>query len=319
MYLQKLTIANIRGLKHFEMIFPENPAGWHVIIGDNGAGKSTLIRAISLGLIGPNEVRAAHPNFAEWLRKGEKKGFVEVLLEADKQHDFTTRLGKTRKLTAKVLLQSSHSLSGLRGGTPLVEAIGDESGKITPDKFVWSSTSKGWFSAGFGPFRRFTGGDTEHDKVYLSSPRCGAHLSVFGEDVALTEALRWLQEIDYQQLKAREKKARQDTSPLNLANYEQLTVVSDDAVLGEVKQLWEIATRLQESSLFQEAESLLIRALTLTEKVTGPDHPSMATSLNYLALLLKVTNRLAEAEPLMRRALAINEASFGPDHPNVAT
>jgi tetratricopeptide (TPR) repeat protein len=51
----------------------------------------------------------------------------------------------------------------------------------------------------------------------------------------------------------------------------------------------------------------------------GPDHPSVATTLNNLAGLLEDTNRLAEAEPLMRRALAIAEASLGPDHPSVAT
>ncbi|MCI1185890.1 tetratricopeptide repeat protein [Hymenobacter sp. DH14] len=321
MYIQKLTIENIRGLKHFEMTFPDNPAGWHVIIGDNGAGKSTLIRAISLGLIGPNEVRAAHPNFAEWLRKGEKKGFVELALLGDKQHDFVTKLGKTGKLTSKVLLQSANSLSGLRGGTPLVEAIANDHAKISPDKYLWSSTAKGWFSAGFGPFRRFTGGDTELDKVYLSSPRCGAHLSVFGEDVALSEVLNWLKEIDYQQLKAREKKIRQNASPinLNLADGDSLPAGSESEILGEVTQLWEMAARLRTSGLFTEAESLLRRALAITEKISGPEHPSVAVGLSNLALLLQDTNQLAEADSLLRRALAIDETVFGPEHPNVAT
>jgi tetratricopeptide (TPR) repeat protein/predicted ATPase len=318
MYIQKLTIENIRGLKHFEMTFPENLAGWHVIIGDNGAGKSTLIRAISLGLIGPNEVRAAHPNFAEWLRKDARKGFVELILEGDKQHDVVTKLGRTRQLTAKVLLQATQSFGGLRGGTPLVEAVADEQAKLKPDKFLWSSNAKGWFSAGFGPFRRFTGGDTEHDKVYLSSPRCGAHLSVFGEDVALTEALSWLQEIDYQQLKAREKKVRQDTNSFDPANDNQVARGSKNAFTSELNQLLEMASRLQKNSLFAEAESLLRRALTLAEKEIDTNQPVVATCLHSLAQLLLQTNRWVEAEPLMRRAMTINEDSFGPDHPAVA-
>ena len=319
MYLRKLTIENIRALKRFEMTFPEAPAGWHVIIGDNGAGKSTLIRAISLGLIGPNEVRAANPNFSEWLRKDAKKGFVELDITWDKEYDFTKGLGKARSLTAKVLLQPSHSLGGFTAAPPMVEAVADERVKQTPDKFLWSSTTKGWFSAGFGPFRRFTGGDTEHDKVYQSSPRCGAHLSVFGEDVALTEALRWLQEIDYQQLKAREKKARQDTYALALTDKNSLSTSSEAELLDEVKTLWEMSSRLQKNSLFKEAELLLRQALALTEKATGPDHPNVAVSLNNLASLLQDTNRLNEAESLVRRALAIAEASYGPDHPEVAT
>ena len=54
------------------------------------------------------------------------------------------------------------------------------------------------------------------------------------------------------------------------------------------------------------------------EKVLGPKHPDVATSLNNLGWLLGATNRLAEAEPLFRRALAIDEKSFGPEHPDVA-
>ena len=47
----------------------------------------------------------------------------------------------------------------------------------------------------------------------------------------------------------------------------------------------------------------------------GPDHPTVADSLNNLALLLRDTNRLAEAEPLYRRALAIDEAVVRPRPP----
>jgi predicted ATP-dependent endonuclease of OLD family len=45
MYLQKVTIHNIRSITDLEMEFP-NPAGWHVLIGENGSGKSSIIRAI---------------------------------------------------------------------------------------------------------------------------------------------------------------------------------------------------------------------------------------------------------------------------------
>ena len=68
-----------------------------------------------------------------------------------------------------------------------------------------------------------------------------------------------------------------------------------------------------------EAEPLYRRALAIDEASLGPDHPSVATSLNNLGLVLQATGRLAEAEPLYRRALAIDEASLGPDHPSVAT
>jgi tetratricopeptide (TPR) repeat protein len=69
---------------------------------------------------------------------------------------------------------------------------------------------------------------------------------------------------------------------------------------------------------FPEAERLYRRALSIDEQSLGPDHPSVATDLNYLAALLQATNRLGQAEPLYRRALDIDELSYGPGHPNVA-
>ena len=75
---------------------------------------------------------------------------------------------------------------------------------------------------------------------------------------------------------------------------------------------------LLELGKFAEAESLRRRSLAIFEQGLGPDHPNVASALNNLAMLLRVTNRLVEAEPLYRRALAIDEQRSGPDHPRVA-
>ena len=60
------------------------------------------------------------------------------------------------------------------------------------------------------------------------------------------------------------------------------------------------------------------RALEIDEAAFGEKHPTTATRLNNLAMLLKDTNRIEEAEPLMRRALEIDEAAFGEKHPTTA-
>ena len=57
----------------------------------------------------------------------------------------------------------------------------------------------------------------------------------------------------------------------------------------------------------------------LIEKARGPDHSSVATTLENLASLYKSQGRTAEAEPLYKRSLAINEKALGPDHPSVGT
>ncbi len=60
-----------------------------------------------------------------------------------------------------------------------------------------------------------------------------------------------------------------------------------------------------------EAEPLYKRALAIKEKVLGPEHPEVATSLSNLGLLLnysvllRATNRSDEAERMEARAKAI--------------
>jgi Tfp pilus assembly protein PilF len=46
-----------------------------------------------------------------------------------------------------------------------------------------------------------------------------------------------------------------------------------------------------------------------------PVHPSVATDLDNLAMLLWDKGDPAAAEPLLRRALAIDEKALGPNHP----
>ena len=52
--------------------------------------------------------------------------------------------------------------------------------------------------------------------------------------------------------------------------------------------------------------------------LAGPDHPTVATSLNDLATLYQAQGKYAEAEPLYKRALAIREKALGPEHPDFA-
>ena len=67
------------------------------------------------------------------------------------------------------------------------------------DRHIWGK-GDGWFSASYGPFRRFTGGDPESRRLFYQFPRLGRHLSLFGEEVALTECLEWLRELRFKQL-----------------------------------------------------------------------------------------------------------------------
>ena len=66
-----------------------------------------------------------------------------------------------------------------------------------------------------------------------------------------------------------------------------------------------------------EAELLFKRALSIVEKVFGPDHVFVGQSLGNLALVYVGHGRYVDAEPLMRRALSIIEKTHGPNHPRL--
>ncbi|CAN0491244.1 unnamed protein product, partial [Scytosiphon promiscuus] len=56
---------------------------------------------------------------------------------------------------------------------------------------------------------------------------------------------------------------------------------------------------------YTEAEPLYARSQAIKEKVLGPEHPSVATTLHSRAGLLESQGRYEEAEPLYERCLAI--------------
>lgn len=200
MYLSKVKIENIRSISSFEMVFePQEYAGWHVLIGDNGAGKSTIIRALALAMVGPDEAKALRQNWNEWLKKDCLKGKIEIETWRDK----FDRLGvqsppvKDGLTTAEIHFTKTTS----NNGHSPVEMKGNprDNNKRSPFKYLWSG-AQGWFSVAYGPFRRFTGGNTEREKLFYSNPKLAAHLSAFGEDIALTECVDWLVQLNYKRL-----------------------------------------------------------------------------------------------------------------------
>ena len=69
---------------------------------------------------------------------------------------------------------------------------------------------------------------------------------------------------------------------------------------------------------YAEAEPLNKRAVAITERALGPDHPDVGAFLNSVAELYLAQGRYAETEPLFKRSLAIRDKALGPDHPDVA-
>ncbi|MEQ9367489.1 MAG: AAA family ATPase [Coleofasciculus chthonoplastes F3-SA18-01] len=194
MYIKEIKIHNIRSIqslswdiRNFEL------AGWHVIIGDNGSGKSSLLRSVALALVGPTEAVALRQNWNDWLTQEQKEGTIRLDLSYDS--DFDKFSGRGR-LMVNYLLPVRLMILQQRNDVIIKPNKVDD---FDPTRCIWGGKS-GWFSAGFGPFRRFRGGDKDYDKLFYSNPKLAAHLSLFGEDVALTECLQWLQDLQFKKL-----------------------------------------------------------------------------------------------------------------------
>ena len=66
-----------------------------------------------------------------------------------------------------------------------------------------------------------------------------------------------------------------------------------------------LALMYQHQGQYAQAEPLYERSLAILGKAVGPDHPDVATVLENLATLYRVTNRRKEAKVLKKRAAMI--------------
>jgi tetratricopeptide (TPR) repeat protein len=72
-------------------------------------------------------------------------------------------------------------------------------------------------------------------------------------------------------------------------------------------------------AMYDAAQALYEKALTIRERVLGADHPATAESINMLGVLLHERGDFARAEVLYKRALSIREKALGPKHCDTAT
>lgn len=206
MHIKSVHISNIRSIKDFKMNF-DNPAGWHVIIGENGSGKSSIVKAIAFNLIGEENV-GLRINPVDWIHHSSIKGGIEIVITKSDREDKGFDMWNpeteipyviTSLLDKKSAFTKIRQIHGFQSSNSIIEDFpyGSE------NSFAYAGENKGWFSASFGPFRRFTGGRSTYE--YKSHPRLASHLSIFGEDIALSEAIDWLIQLNYKKLENKEE------------------------------------------------------------------------------------------------------------------
>ena len=222
MYIHKIKLTNIRGFKSLDFDLqrpdPSKPyAGWTVFTGDNGSGKSTMLKAIAMCLIGADTARALQPNLNGWVRYGTARKTGDVHLEISKTSDDPPLVGAGRNpgkiFNARIQFENGSKQTVVRSAIP----EGRPKTYVAPERTIWSANRSGWFSCGYGPFRRVFGGSQEAATL-MATPSTARYATMFLEAATLFEADKWLRELHYKSLEKRASETRQLDQLIQLLN-----------------------------------------------------------------------------------------------------
>ncbi|RUP68574.1 hypothetical protein SSPNP10_07500 [Streptomyces sp. NP10] len=217
MYITGIGLSNVRGFTGAravdELALPAKAGGsWTVIAGRNGSGKSTLLRALALTLAGPQVARSLLPDFSSWITSGEASAWTKVSVSPDYSVDRLTGRGGAPGGPTGLGLDwkaAPGTPSGSPFGTPQQPHLSpldcEEYGWEGAARGPWAEHPQGWFCAGYGPFRRLTGGAGEAQRVMLAPGPAGRMASLFHEDASLAEGVSWLKELWLRSLEGQEQ------------------------------------------------------------------------------------------------------------------
>ena len=199
MYVNKIELKNIRGFEDlkFNLARPDGSyAGWTVFTGDNGSGKSSLLKAIAVALTGKDTARALQPSFHRWIREGaaEQEGRIELTIAPQKGVDDSSGGGKTayKNFPATIVLKNV-------GKETTTEVIDSQK---TARRGLWSTDAHGWFSCGYGPFRRVFGASPEATRLMVGATT-ERFVTMFQEAASLFEVDQWLRNLSHKKLEGK--------------------------------------------------------------------------------------------------------------------
>jgi len=202
-HIKQVILENIRGFESLDFDFarPDGKcAGWTVITGDNAAGKTTLLKAISAALVGPAAIRSLQPSLRGWIRHGSDSAVIAVRLVADPKDGFARGRPPEQPFWSELRLAEN-------GGPEVSLSVGRKylkSGR-GPKHGPWAENPTGWFSAGYGPFRRLYGASPEAQRIMVGASRLARFATMFREDATLGECEIWLKELHHRTLEGSKK------------------------------------------------------------------------------------------------------------------
>jgi len=204
MYIDTINLTNVRGFDNLEFSLARSDggyAGWTVFTGDNGSGKSTLLKAVAIALTGKDTARALQPSFHRWVREGQHEAGIELGIARVEKDDFLTGGGRLPEevFRARIALRNGQKEPTVEAALPTGITRRNYS---TPQRTIWSPDAKGWFSCGYGPFRRVFGASPEAMRQMVA-PATERFVTMFQEAASLAEVDQWLRNLSHRALEDR--------------------------------------------------------------------------------------------------------------------
>lgn len=212
MYIHKVSLRNIRGFETLDFDLSRHPdgtyAGWTVFTGNNGSGKSTLLKAIAVGLVGKDTARPLQLSFHRWIRDGAAGEESSIQLEVARceEDDALTDSGQrpSGPYPAKIVLKNG----GKEITLETVKPPGKYQKYSTPERTIWSPEARGWFSCGYGPFRRVFGASPEATRQMVA-PTTERFVTMFQEAASLAEVDQWMRNLKHKELEDKNDERKQ--------------------------------------------------------------------------------------------------------------
>lgn len=204
MYISKVILKDIRGFSDLQFDLTRSDgtyAGWTVFTGDNGSGKSTLLKAVAIGLTGRDTARSLQPSFQGWIRDSAgDEAAIELEIVRSSEDDATVESGRNpaSRFPARLTLKNGGKEPSLQATIP----PGKPRSYSTPERTIWSPDARGWFSCGYGPFRRVFGASPEATRQMVA-PTTERFVTMFQEAASLAEVDQWLRNLKHKELENR--------------------------------------------------------------------------------------------------------------------
>ncbi len=209
MFIKTITLENVRAFERLEFNLSRpngDQAGWTVFTGDNASGKSTLLKAIAVGLVGKDAARALQVSFNRWIREGQHEAHVELEIVRHPGDDSLVDKGRSPAdhFSARLALKNGGRDVTIEEASP----PGKPENYSTPQRTIWANNASGWFSCGYGPFRRVFGASPEATRQMVA-PTTERFVTMFQEAASLSEVDQWLRSLSHKSLENKAEESEQ--------------------------------------------------------------------------------------------------------------